>query len=137
MSDSQYDQFSLFPSLPERGKHDPARQKDAKVQSAPAIAAEPKKSATKRKSGAARGKTQPPETEPESPLISDQTVANRYGVSRPTIWRWTNTLEGFPQPIKVSGGTTRWKLTDLQAFDRSRLEKPSQPRRKIGKTGAP
>ncbi len=136
MSDNQNEQFSLFPSLATREKDNPAPQQDAKVESASTATAKPKKPAPDRKPRAAGKRALSAALDPESPLISDQTVAMRYGVSRPTIWRWTNTLLGFPQPIKVSGGTTRWKLADLQAFDRSRSEMPAHRRRKVGKAHA-
>jgi predicted DNA-binding transcriptional regulator AlpA len=60
--------------------------------------------------------------EPERPFLSDVAVAARYAVSRPTIWRWTTAQFGFPQPIKVSSGTTRWRLEDLQHFDLARSQ---------------
>ena len=48
--------------------------------------------------------------------LSDRTVADRYNTSRNTIWRWVR--EGrFPQPVKLSTGTTRWKLSDLQSWE--------------------
>lgn len=50
-------------------------------------------------------------------FLSDVEVAKRYGVSRPTIWRWCQTNPGFPAPKQISPGTTRWALSDLQAFD--------------------
>jgi predicted DNA-binding transcriptional regulator AlpA len=59
---------------------------------------------------------------PERPFLSDVAVATRYAVSRPTIWRWTKAQSGFPQPIRVSSGTTRWRLEDLQRHDLARLE---------------
>ena len=130
MSDSQNEQLFLFPAFSLRAKDSLAPQEAAKVKSAP------KKPAQNRKPRAARESAPAITIEPDSPLISDQAVAKRYSVSRPTIWRWTNTLLGFPKPIKLSGGTTRWKLADLQAFDRSRPEGLSQPRRKISKVRA-
>jgi predicted DNA-binding transcriptional regulator AlpA len=60
--------------------------------------------------------------EPERPFLSDVAVAARYAVSRPTIWRWTKAQCGFPQPIKVSSGTTRWRLEDLQRYDLALLQ---------------
>jgi len=44
-------------------------------------------------------------------------VSMRCKVSRATIWRWVK--EGrFPQPVKLSPGTTRWREEDLQAFEK-------------------
>ncbi len=40
-------------------------------------------------------------------------VARIYGVSVPTIWRWTKTFPDFPKPNKI-GSTTRWMLPEVQ-----------------------
>ena len=65
--------------------------------------------------------------EPAVPYLSVKAVAQRYAVSTPTIWRWTARLAGFPKPVKVSLGTTRWKLIDLQAYDQARFDHSVQP----------
>ena len=52
--------------------------------------------------------------------ISDHQVASRYGVSRATIWRWVESNPEFPKPVKLSPGTTRWKLSDLVRFEAQR-----------------
>ena len=70
---------------------------------------------------------QPILQESAGPYLSDTAVAQRYAVSRPTIWRWTKSLANFPQPAKLSPGTTRWRLTDLQAFDRTHFDQMSHP----------
>lgn len=57
--------------------------------------------------------------EPECRFFSDKDVAKRYGVSRPTIWRWVKNNSAFPAPIQLSPGTTRWKLSDLQTYEHS------------------
>ena len=58
--------------------------------------------------------------ETDGTYLSDVAVAARYAVSRPTIWRWTKTQCGFPQPTKLSSGTTRWRLEDLQRYELAR-----------------
>ncbi|MVO14522.1 helix-turn-helix transcriptional regulator [Parasedimentitalea huanghaiensis] len=45
--------------------------------------------------------------------LSDKQVAERFGVSRPTIWRWVKTEKAFPHPVSLSSGTSRWRLSDL------------------------
>lgn len=70
---------------------------------------------------------QPIVQEPTGPYLSDTAVAQRYAVSRPTIWRWTKSLANFPQPAKLSPGTTRWRLIDLQAFDRTQFDQTTHP----------
>jgi len=47
--------------------------------------------------------------------LSDRALAQRYEVSRATIWRW-NKERHLPQPIKLNG-STRWKLSDLEAWE--------------------
>lgn len=48
--------------------------------------------------------------------LSDKSIAERYGVSRATVWRWVR--EGrFPAPLKIGQGCTRWKLSDLEAWE--------------------
>jgi prophage regulatory protein len=39
-------------------------------------------------------------------------VVDRYGVSTDTVWRWSR--NGYmPKPVKLSPGSTRWRLSDL------------------------
>ena len=39
-------------------------------------------------------------------------VAERYGVSTDTVWRWSRNGD-MPKPVKLSPGSTRWRLSDL------------------------
>ncbi len=51
--------------------------------------------------------------------ISDQQLAERYAVSRATIWRWVG--RGIlPKPEHLSPGTTRWKLDEIERRDAER-----------------
>jgi predicted DNA-binding transcriptional regulator AlpA len=51
--------------------------------------------------------------------VSDLQLAQRYGVSRCTIWRWT--ARGIlPTPVKISGSCTRWKLEQIEQRDTER-----------------
>lgn len=50
--------------------------------------------------------------------LRDTAVAQRYGVSRQTVWRWV--AQGrLPEPIKLSEGATRWRVSDLLAHEAS------------------
>jgi predicted DNA-binding transcriptional regulator AlpA len=51
--------------------------------------------------------------------LSDAEVAERYGVHRATIWRWSQ-AGIFPKPIQIAPGTTRWKLEDVERVDAER-----------------
>ena len=55
-------------------------------------------------------------------FISDAQLAARYGVSRNTVWRWTREQEGFPQPLKLTPGCTRWRMSDVERWETSRAE---------------
>ena len=53
----------------------------------------------------------------ETQWLSDEEVAARYSVTAPTVWRGVKTEAGFPKPVKLSPGTTRWKLDELIAWE--------------------
>lgn len=57
--------------------------------------------------------------------LSDRQVAERYGVSRGTPWRWVKTDAEFPSPIELTSGCTRWRLEDLVAWENSRTQRSS------------
>jgi len=52
--------------------------------------------------------------------MQDTQVAARYGVSRTTPWRWLKNDATFPKPISLSSGCSRWRLEDLEAWERSK-----------------
>jgi len=54
--------------------------------------------------------------------LSDDEVAARYRVTAPTVWRWVKKVAEFPKPVKLSPGTTRWKMDDLMAWEEFRAE---------------
>jgi predicted DNA-binding transcriptional regulator AlpA len=47
--------------------------------------------------------------------MSAATLAERYDVSKATIWRWSRIGE-FPKPIKING-STRWSQDDIESFE--------------------
>lgn len=49
-------------------------------------------------------------------------VAERYGVSIPTVWTWARE-ERIPQPHKLAENTTRWRLCELDAHDDKQAER--------------
>lgn len=57
----------------------------------------------------------------QSTYIPDTAVAQRYGVSRATVWRWAQNKR-FPQPVKLSPGCSRWRIADLEKFETDRAE---------------
>jgi predicted DNA-binding transcriptional regulator AlpA len=53
-------------------------------------------------------------------MLSVRQVAEHYHAGVSTIWRWVNTIPGFPAPLKISNGMSRWRRADLEAFDATR-----------------
>jgi predicted DNA-binding transcriptional regulator AlpA len=52
-------------------------------------------------------------------LLSLAQVAERYRVTPRTVQNWTANNHKFPQPIRFSRRLVRYRLTDLEAFERS------------------
>ena len=52
--------------------------------------------------------------------LTDKQVAERYGVSRVTIWRGVKVDPAFPRPVSLSPGCSRWKAADIEAWEASR-----------------
>ena len=57
-----------------------------------------------------------------SKFLSDKQVGQRYGVDRAAIWRWRKVDPDFPEPLKLTPGTTRWRLSDLETWEESRAK---------------
>lgn len=55
---------------------------------------------------------------PNERYLRDSEVGHRYGVCRQTAWRWA-AQGALPEPIKLSVGVTRWRLSDLVAHENS------------------
>lgn len=50
-------------------------------------------------------------------LLTDNEVAALFKVSKQTIWRWIKTSEGFPKPLKIEKGSTRWRLSEIVEYE--------------------
>lgn len=59
-----------------------------------------------------------PETAQEQ-YLNVKRVAARLDTSPATIWRWT-AAGTFPRPSKLSPGSTRWKLSDIEKWEAGR-----------------
>lgn len=58
--------------------------------------------------------------------LSDRQVAVRFDISKATVWRWHDNNPDFPRRIKLSPGTSRWKLSELVQFEaKMQAERPS------------
>lgn len=49
--------------------------------------------------------------------LSDRQVGQRYGVHKATIWAWLKVNPTFPRPVSLSQGCTRWRLSELEAWE--------------------
>lgn len=53
--------------------------------------------------------------------LSDAQLAQRYHVSRATIWRWSS--EGrIPKPVKLTPGCTRWRHSDMSKWEQETVK---------------
>lgn len=48
--------------------------------------------------------------------LSVDQVADRFGVSKDSIWRWKRNGD-FPAAVKLGGTTTRWRLSDIEDWE--------------------
>jgi prophage regulatory protein len=53
-------------------------------------------------------------------FLSDKDLAARWGVSRPTVWRWAKEQPDFPQVVKLTPGCARWRLSHIEAWESAR-----------------
>jgi prophage regulatory protein len=52
----------------------------------------------------------------ENLYLSVDQIALRFGVSKGSIWRWRRNGD-FPNPVKLGGTTTRWRLADIEDWE--------------------
>lgn len=58
--------------------------------------------------------------DPAALFLSDYQVGARYGTNRSTIWRWLKTDPSFPRPVSLSSGCSRWRIADLETWERQK-----------------
>ncbi|MGM9401605.1 helix-turn-helix transcriptional regulator [Aliiroseovarius sp. KMU-71] len=50
-------------------------------------------------------------------------LAERFGIHRTTPWLWAkDAANSFPSPVKLSARCTRWKLSDIEAWETAQAE---------------
>jgi prophage regulatory protein len=54
--------------------------------------------------------------------LSDKNLSDRYHITRNTVWRWHRERENFPRAIKLSPNCTRWKLSEVIAWEALKAE---------------
>lgn len=50
--------------------------------------------------------------------LSDLSVAHRYNIGRSTVWLWLQQGK-LPKPIKLNKTRTRWRLSDLEQWEKA------------------
>jgi prophage regulatory protein len=59
---------------------------------------------------------------PDDPLLDQRQIINYLGISRTQLWR-VRRAGGFPTPLHLSQGISRWRLSQLQDW----LQQKEQP----------
>ncbi len=49
--------------------------------------------------------------------VTDRQIGERFGVHHLTPRRWAKTDPTFPKPIRLTPGTSRWRLSDIEAWE--------------------
>lgn len=57
--------------------------------------------------------------------LSAHQLGARYGVHHLTPRRWPDTDPTFPKAIRLTPGCTRWKLSELEAWESAKAAQPS------------
>lgn len=91
-------------------------------------APKPKARSGKRKHRAGRG-------DPASTYFTIDEVAGRYRVAKATVWRWVKNDPDFPEPIKLSAGTSRWTEEQLRLFERAAAKRGRSKEMRRGRSG--
>lgn len=52
--------------------------------------------------------------------LSDTKLGERFSVTRQTVWRWHREQSDFPRAITLSRGCTRWRLSEIEAWENRR-----------------
>lgn len=123
-------QIPLFPSSPDEnelsnsiGKSSPTKSTDAPL---PLRKSAKVKSAASNHSPSNRSKPQSGSSRvsaaEEERYLSVRDVADRYAISIQTVWRHTKHNPDFPKPIKILTGSTRWRVSEILAYEAARQE---------------
>lgn len=54
--------------------------------------------------------------------LSDRQLAARYNVHHLTPRRWEKTDPTFPRPVKLTPGCTRWRLSEIEAWEAAKAQ---------------
>lgn len=68
--------------------------------------------------------------EPNTRLIRIHEVMRKTGLSRTTIYRYIQRA-GFPKPVTLDLGASRWAEIEVDAWIRERMQRRSEPERSM------
>ena len=54
--------------------------------------------------------------------VTDRNLGARYSVHFGTPRRWLKTDPTFPKPIRLTPGCTRWRLSDIEAWEAAKAK---------------
>lgn len=66
-------------------------------------------------------------------FLTIDAVMKRYAISHATVWRWVKNNEHFPEPVRLSPGTSRWQESQLVEFENRALSGKVGKRSKTSK----
>lgn len=59
--------------------------------------------------------------------LSDRQLGERYSVHHLTPRRWASEDPTFPKPVKLSPGCTRWRLSEIEAWEVAKASTRTKP----------
>lgn len=54
--------------------------------------------------------------------LTDRQIGERFNVHHLTPRRWVREDPTFPRPVKLSPGCTRWKLSEIEAWEAKKAQ---------------
>lgn len=63
-------------------------------------------------------------------MMRPKHVAERLGVSIPTVWRWVG-IGALPRPVKLSSRASAWRVSVIEAFVTEREQAMAEPEQAI------
>ena len=60
-------------------------------------------------------------------FLTDKQVGERYNVTSMSVRNWMRDDPQFPRPLKLSPGSVRWRLSDLERWEQAKAEETQAP----------
>jgi predicted DNA-binding transcriptional regulator AlpA len=58
----------------------------------------------------------------EQRYVTAKYIARRFGISLSSVWKW-NAAGKLPKSVRFSSQITRWRVSDLDAWENERCER--------------